>query len=335
MGKGGMIEYDSSQWVRMLFKLEGSVLNWNTVPQILITGAMAFVAMYAQELHVSAYGAKYHVPDIGHKLVGVSLGFLLVFRSNLSYGRYWEGRGHLGFVIKVLRDICRQASVYIDDDEGDEEKKEIARLCRIFMALMVCHLRGIDKLTPDEQKTELESVTREYLPDDLQQLDLHALATSQQAMKRKPLFITALISRVLKKAKNDGKMSKREYANIDHNVGELIAGFNGCDKVYSVPLPFPYAQLLVILLCIYCFTVPFVFIQYFEKYYSLVPLCMMVAFALFGINAVGLEIEDPFGEDANDLPLPKMRQALISDTKMMLEQAKFAKHMHNDTYKAQ
>ena len=38
-----------------------------------------------------------------------------------------------------------------------------------------------------------------------------------------------------------------------------------CDKVYSVPLPFPYAQLLVILLCIYCFTVPFVFIQFFEE----------------------------------------------------------------------
>ena len=28
-----------------------------------------------------------------------------------------------------------------------------------------------------------------------------------------------------------GKLSKREYANLDHNVGELIAGFNG----YALP----------------------------------------------------------------------------------------------------
>ena len=37
--------------------------------------------------------------------------------------------------------------------------------------------------------------------------------------------------------------------------------------------------------------------------------------------AAGLEIEDPFGTDANDLPLDKMRDAFVSDSKMMLEQA--------------
>ena len=63
--------------------------------QILITGLMATVA-WVLKAH---FHVEYHFPDIGHKLVGVSLGFLLVFRSNLSYGRYWEGRGHLGYVV--------------------------------------------------------------------------------------------------------------------------------------------------------------------------------------------------------------------------------------------
>jgi putative membrane protein len=34
----------------------------------------------------------------------------------------------------------------------------------------------------------------------------------------------------------------------------------------------------------------------------------LVAFAFFGMNAVGIEIENPFGEDANDLPMSKMRE---------------------------
>ena len=43
--------------------------------------------------------------------------------------------------------------------------------------------------------------------------------------------------------------------------------------------------------------------------------------------AAGLEIEDPFGTDANDLPLDKMRDAFVSDSKMMLEQASPPPHL--------
>ena len=41
--------------------------------------------------------------------------------------------------------------------------------------------------------------------------------------------------------------------------------------------------------------------------------------AFFGINEVALEIEDPFGEDENDLPLDPMGDALKADCEMNLE----------------
>lgn len=45
----------------------------------------------------------------------------------------------------------------------------------------------------------------------------------------------------------------------------------------------------------------------------------MVAFAFFGMNAVGVEIENPFGDDDNDLPVKKMMQRVELDTAAMLK----------------
>ncbi len=45
----------------------------------------------------------------------------------------------------------------------------------------------------------------------------------------------------------------------------------------------------------------------------------MVAFAFFGMNAVGVEIENPFGDDDNDLPVKKMMKRVELDTAAMLK----------------
>jgi len=44
--------------------------------------------------------------DYLHKVVVMPLGFLLVFRSNLAYGRFWESRGHVGTILRLCRQIA-------------------------------------------------------------------------------------------------------------------------------------------------------------------------------------------------------------------------------------
>jgi putative membrane protein len=39
----------------------------------------------------------------------------------------------------------------------------------------------------------------------------------------------------------------------------------------------------------------------------------MLAFALFGIEEIGIEIEDPFGYDPNDLPLDQVGETIGRD----------------------
>ena len=45
----------------------------------------------------------------------------------------------------------------------------------------------------------------------------------------------------------------------------------------------------------------------------------LVAYAFFGMNAVGVEIENPFGDDANDLPVDKMMNRVHLDTQSLLD----------------
>ena len=53
----------------------------------------------------------------------------------IRYQRYWEGRGHLGVLVKCMRDLGRQTSTYIDSNgrEGQElgsaESESAHRTC--------------------------------------------------------------------------------------------------------------------------------------------------------------------------------------------------------------
>ena len=104
---------------------------------------------------------------------------------------------------------------------------------------------------------------------------------------------------------------------MNEDLKGLINGFNGVDKVHNVPVPFPYAQMILLFLCIYVFAAPFLFVTEFGWACILPSLVLTLAF--FGINEVALEIEDPFGEDENDLPLDPMGDALKADCEMNLE----------------
>ena len=46
-------------------------------------------------------------------IAGSMLGFLLVFRTNIAYSRYWEARGAVGAAISTSRDLASQTAVFV------------------------------------------------------------------------------------------------------------------------------------------------------------------------------------------------------------------------------
>jgi putative membrane protein len=83
----------------------------------------AGIAVFATILRAWVGADDYIIKDVkGHATLGTALAFLNVFRSNLSYGRYWDGRGQLGVLVKSGRELMRLVVTYskIPEDEKEE-----------------------------------------------------------------------------------------------------------------------------------------------------------------------------------------------------------------------
>jgi putative membrane protein len=116
-----------------------------------------------------------------------------------------------------------------------------------------------------------------------------------------PLSIATRITARLAKARDKGLISDITLAALDRNVQLLVDYLGGCERINTTPLPFAYMVHLRRVIIIYCFTLPFALVDSFG--WLTVPAIVGVAYTLFGIEEIGVEIENPFGNDANDLAL--------------------------------
>ena len=96
-------------------------------------------------------------------------------------------------------------------------------------------------------------------------------------------------------------ISDHVLTSIDLNINQLIDYIGACERIHRTPLPFAYMVHLRRALLIFCYTLPFALVQTFE--WATVVVCFLVSYVFLGIEEIGVEIEDPFGCDANDLPL--------------------------------
>lgn len=82
-----------------------------------------------------------------------------------------------------------------------------------------------------------------------------------------------------------------------------MLGFNQAHKVAMVPFPFPFAQMVSLLLMMLYLCLPF-YVDNFTQNVWLTPvICFVVPFCYCGLNHIAIELEEPFGTDANDVDI--------------------------------
>ena len=309
-------KYENTKYLEILWTLEGSILD-NVVSKMVMTVIISIIASF-----VHGQGMAMKIPSVAYSLAGAAISFLLVFRSNISYQRFWEGRGHLGTIMMHGRDLARQSAFNIEGDSDGQIRMNIHRYVLVYYRLMAQHVSDQINEDPDNpgSKHPLDNLlmikTGDKTADKKGILTLDE-RTILKSKKRRPLVAIAWLTKALVELYQEKRITHMQYESMNQNIRGLIEGFNGVDKVHAVQVPFPYAQMLIIFLGIYCFTIPFMFVQDFG-WLAVVPSCV-ITLAFFGINEVAIEIEDPFGDDDNDLPVDKMGDALYEDLNMYME----------------
>ena len=270
-----MIHYDPHKWLDHLFDIRG------TLVREISYRVMACVVWAAIVLSVNTWVRPVGIGVTIHSLVGVALGLLLVFRTNASYDRFWEGRKLWGGIVNETRNLVRMATVQLH--ETQDLLWELTRWTAIFPWAAMSTLRGEKSLGP--AAAELEARELEEL-ENAQHLGLH---------------VALRMSQCLRQARERGQIGEIAHMAIDQDVHLLVDYLGGCERIRKTPLPFAYVVHLRRALIIYCYTLPFALVDLYG-WWTLLDV-LLVTYTFLGIEEIGVEIEGPFGCDENDLPL--------------------------------
>jgi putative membrane protein len=273
-----MIQYDPHRWLEHLFDVKGSLIL-EIAPRVVacVLWAVAVVA-FDRYVHTVA------IPTTAHNLVGTALGLLLVFRTNSSYDRFWEGRRLWGSLINESRNLARCAAVHLKADP--EIMDHVIRWTGTFpyaVKNVLRHTDGLGPIAAELPKAELEWVLRSEFP---------------------PLSIATRITARLVKARDKGLISDFLLGSLDQNVQQLVDYLGACERIHTTPIPFAYMVHLRRVLILYCYTLPFALVGSFG--WLTVFAILGVSYTFLGIEEIGVEIEDPFGNDLNDLALEEL-----------------------------
>ncbi|NUO50410.1 MAG: hypothetical protein HOV80_16265 [Polyangiaceae bacterium] len=284
-----MVGYEPKSWLSVVLTLRGSVVRGVAV-RVVLTAAFGVVAQLVFEK------SGFRIPPIAHTLIGAALALLLVFRTNASYDRFWEGRRLVGMMGNRLRDLARQIATLIPAPK--EERDEMGRHLIAFYRLSVQALRAETDLAP-----------------------LGALLTEGEKKRladvvQRPYVVMGWISSALAAMQDAGKLDRVRLQVIDQNLTALADALGGAERIHKTPVPIAYAHHIKVFVTLFCFSVPFAMVGDMRWYTPLAA--AVLAFALFGIDEIGVEIEDPFGYDPNDLPMDTIGDGIERSVKEIL-----------------
>jgi len=111
------------------------------------------------------------------------------------------------------------------------------------------------------------------------------------------------------------KLDASRFGFISGTINGLIEILGNLERIGNTPIPHAYNIHLKQAVTLYVWTLPFTLVP--ELGWLTIPAIFLIAFVLFGVEAIGAEIENPFGYDKNDLPLDEYCKDLEGEIKYL------------------
>ena len=271
--------FDRRPWFPTVFQLRGSVIP-SVLPRALLCAGFGLLISV-----LYAVGVPVAISMLGSLVPSIVLGLLLVFRTNTAYERFWEGRKQWGLLVNTSRNLARQVWVAIQETDEQDHITKIRhlRLIVAFAIAMKLRLRG------------------EPLDTELAEVVTPAQFTKLQRMNSPPLEVAFWLADYLQMCCDRGKLNPYQLSAMLLLVDRLVDALGSCERILKTPIPLAYSIHLKQLLLLYCLALPFQMVGAVHWWTAIIT--GIISFAVFGIEAIGIEIENPFGHDPNDLPL--------------------------------
>eukprot|EP00908_Phaeocystis_cordata_P025871 Transcript_8349.p1 GENE.Transcript_8349~~Transcript_8349.p1 ORF type:complete len:488 (-),score=199.32 Transcript_8349:1456-2919(-) len=225
------------------------------------------------------------LPALPFSIAMPALSLLLVFRTNTGYFRWNEARTLWGGLINNCRNVVRQANTFFPDDpKHDVLKRRIAAETAAFCMALRNFLRG-----PSDDET-LRSEVQEYVNQGLipaAQLD------AMMAAANRPCFALSAMSATMRKADIDPMHSSR----MDSTFSILLDITGANERIFKSPIPLVYTRHSSRFLTFFNILLPLGIWPAMGEYWNhwvTLPTSVAIALFLFGIEEIGVQIEEPF-----------------------------------------
>jgi len=300
----------TQNWFRSTVRWRGSVLP-AILPRSLICGASGVLITILHQL-----GWPVGIPALAGLVPNLVLGLMLVFRTNTAYERFWEGRRLWGSLVNVSRNLARQIWTNVAEPESDnpvlgrqsdtvpgaqsdrEAKAATLRLLVAFAVATKLHLR------------------QQPVNQELEQLLPSSKFFKLKQMNNPPLEVAFWIGDYLQQQYQRDRLHIHQLIAMQELLNGMVDSLGGCERILKTPIPLAYMIHLRQLLLLYCLTLPFQFVSDLGWWTSLVV--VLISFTLFGIEEIAVEIENPFGQDANDLPLDAICETMLRNVEDLM-----------------
>eukprot|EP00927_Polykrikos_kofoidii_P030534 TRINITY_DN26258_c0_g1_i1.p1 TRINITY_DN26258_c0_g1~~TRINITY_DN26258_c0_g1_i1.p1 ORF type:complete len:575 (+),score=89.72 TRINITY_DN26258_c0_g1_i1:87-1811(+) len=295
-----MIQYDFGRWgLGFMFRFEGSVFHKSGLLGAGCAGATVLFR-YIFSLHPEAL--KELPSGLFSMWTGFTgtLAFLLVFRTQIAYSRFWEG----GTLLQKVKGVWfNAASNLIAFSSASPEKRPAVEcfhhfLIRLFSMLYCVALQEVAEME-DENFGIIGC-------QGFEETHLIFLSRSEHRCE----VIMQWIQRLIIDMASDGVITVAPpiLSRVFQELSNGIVHVHDARKITEFKFPFPYAQMISCLLLIH-WIVSAVLASLLQT--SIISSCIVAyvtTFALWTLNYIAAEMEDPFGDDANDLPIKIMQE---------------------------
>lgn len=279
-----MRAYNTKNFLKILISLHKSDTLSILFPTMLLVGAYSY-GMYYLEVEYLDLTSKSSVNNIGivHSLLGFVLSLLLVFRTNTAYDRWWEGRKLWGKLVNDSRNFAIKIKAILENDQQDLE--QIARYLKFFPHFLAKHLsKESTRLALDEDYSEIEEYIRHHGPSE----------------------IVILLTHKLQQLKKEGKISGMEMIYLDTQLSGFLDVCGGCERIKNTPIPYSYSSFVKKFIILYVLALPVAYVISIGL--LMIPLTVFVYYVLMSLEMIAEEIEDPFSNDENDIPMEAIAQ---------------------------
>ena len=284
-----MILRERPSALRLFLLLRGSVLP-SILPSLTLNMLVATLVTIS---HGDLFRLKITLTPIPFSLIGLALAIFLGFRNNAAYDRYWEARKLWGELVHRSRSLARQCQTLIahpDDVPACTSLQDVrSRMIHRAIAFAYALKHQLRDANPVQAAAELRP---HLLRSELRQVT---------SMGNRPNFLLLRMGKDLQACIQAGRIDPCLAVAVDDTLSAMAAAAAACERIKGTPIPFSYTLLLHRTAYLYCFLLPFGLV---DSIGFMTPFVVgIVAYTFFGLDALGDEIEEPFGIDDNDLPL--------------------------------